>query len=153
MPPVRGLCMVKLRSSCVAGGAAKASFPGTRYPRRRPPLDHATRPVWPFNSGRDDVDPSVAVQTRTMRAATGQFKASPCPLACRRPLRHIRAVKIVITSPIFPPDLGGPSTYVPHLASYLVDRGHDVTVVAFCSDPEPKGWPFKESGLTGAFTT
>ncbi len=52
-------------------------------------------------------------------------------------------MKIVITSPIFPPDLGGPSTYVPSIASYLVDQGHDVTVVAFCSDPEPKGWPFK----------
>lgn len=52
-------------------------------------------------------------------------------------------MKILITSPIFPPDLGGPSTYVPSLASYLVERGHDVTVVAFCSDPEPKGWPFR----------
>jgi glycosyltransferase involved in cell wall biosynthesis len=52
-------------------------------------------------------------------------------------------VRIVITSPIVPPDLGGPSTYVPSLAKDLVARGHDVTVVAFCSDPEPKGWPFK----------
>lgn len=52
-------------------------------------------------------------------------------------------MRILITSPIFPPDLGGPSTYVPSLASYLTDRGHEVTVVAFCSDPEPKGWPFR----------
>ena len=52
-------------------------------------------------------------------------------------------MKICITSPIFPPDLGGPSTYVPSLATYLARRGHDVTVVAFCSDPEPKGWPFR----------
>jgi glycosyltransferase involved in cell wall biosynthesis len=52
-------------------------------------------------------------------------------------------VKILITSPIFPPDLGGPSTYVPSLASDLVRRGHEVTVVAFCSDPDPQGWPFR----------
>lgn len=52
-------------------------------------------------------------------------------------------MKICITSPIFPPDLGGPATYVPSLARYLTERGHDVTVVAFCSDPDPKGWPFR----------
>lgn len=52
-------------------------------------------------------------------------------------------VKILITSPVFPPDLGGPATYVPSLAKYLVERGHEVTVVAFCSDPAPQGWPFE----------
>lgn len=52
-------------------------------------------------------------------------------------------MNIVITSPIFPPDLGGPSTYVPSIASWLVARGHAVTVVAFCSDPAPAGWPFR----------
>jgi glycosyltransferase involved in cell wall biosynthesis len=52
-------------------------------------------------------------------------------------------VNIVITSPIFPPDLGGPSTYVPSIAGWLVARGHIVTVVAFCSDPAPAGWPFR----------
>jgi glycosyltransferase involved in cell wall biosynthesis len=51
-------------------------------------------------------------------------------------------VKILITSPIFPPDLGGPATYVPSLAGFLVERGHSVTVVAFCSDPAPSGWSF-----------
>ena len=54
-----------------------------------------------------------------------------------------KPLKICITSPIFPPDLGGPATYVPSLATYLAERGHDVTVVAFCSDPEPSGWPFR----------
>jgi glycosyltransferase involved in cell wall biosynthesis len=52
-------------------------------------------------------------------------------------------VKILITSPVFPPDLGGPATYVPSIGRYLVDQGHEVTVIAFCSDPEPKGWPFR----------
>jgi glycosyltransferase involved in cell wall biosynthesis len=52
-------------------------------------------------------------------------------------------MNIVVTSPIFPPDIGGPSTYVPSLASWLAARGHAVTVVAFCSDPAPSGWPFR----------
>src|SRR6185436_4876974 len=36
-----------------------------------------------------------------------------------------------------------PAVYVPNFARWLVERGHQVTVVAFCSDPEPKGWPFR----------
>jgi len=33
--------------------------------------------------------------------------------------------------------------YVPSFASWLAGRGHEVTAVVFCSDPEPKGWPFR----------
>ncbi len=51
-------------------------------------------------------------------------------------------MRILITSPVFPPDLGGPAVYVPSIARFLMDRGHEVKVVAFCSDPEPKGHPF-----------
>ncbi|HIG85629.1 MAG TPA: glycosyltransferase family 1 protein [Planctomycetes bacterium] len=51
-------------------------------------------------------------------------------------------MRVLVTSPVFPPDLGGPAVYVPSLARFLLDRGHDVRVVAFCSDPEPKGYPF-----------
>ncbi len=38
-------------------------------------------------------------------------------------------MKILITSGIFPPDIGGPASYVPKLASYLKNRGHVVTVL------------------------
>ncbi|HIF41449.1 MAG TPA: hypothetical protein EYQ74_10155, partial [Planctomycetes bacterium] len=51
-------------------------------------------------------------------------------------------MRVLITSPVFPPDLGGPATYVPSLGRFLVNRGHDVQVVAFCSDPTPAGYPF-----------
>lgn len=51
-------------------------------------------------------------------------------------------MRILITSPVFPPDLGGPAVYVPSLGRFLADRGHDVKVVAFCSDPKPQGHPF-----------
>jgi glycosyltransferase involved in cell wall biosynthesis len=51
-------------------------------------------------------------------------------------------VRILITSPVFPPDLGGPSVYVPSVGAYLVEQGHDVKVVAFCSEDRPEGYPF-----------
>jgi glycosyltransferase involved in cell wall biosynthesis len=57
-------------------------------------------------------------------------------------------MRVLITSPVFPPDLGGPAVYVPSLGRFLVERGHDVRVVAFCSDPEPKGWPFQVTAIS-----
>jgi glycosyltransferase involved in cell wall biosynthesis len=51
-------------------------------------------------------------------------------------------MKVLITSPVFPPDLGGPAVYVPSLARFLLERGHEVRVVAFCAEKEPKGHPF-----------
>lgn len=40
-------------------------------------------------------------------------------------------MRILITSDIFPPDVGGPATYVPKIADALVGRGHEVTVVTY----------------------
>jgi glycosyltransferase involved in cell wall biosynthesis len=57
-------------------------------------------------------------------------------------VRAVQPLKVLLTSPVFPPDLGGPAVYVPSLARFLTERGHQVKVVAFCSDPEPKGYPF-----------
>jgi glycosyltransferase involved in cell wall biosynthesis len=50
-------------------------------------------------------------------------------------------MRILITTPVFPPDLGGPAVYVPSVARYLIGRGHHVKVIAFCSDPKPTGYP------------
>lgn len=46
---------------------------------------------------------------------------------------------------IFPPDIGGPATYVPKIATYLTDRRHDVTVVTLSDDPagRPDIYPFE----------
>lgn len=52
-------------------------------------------------------------------------------------------MRVLITTPVFPPDLGGPAVYVPSIGRYLVGRGHQVRVVAFCSDPKPRGHPFE----------
>ena len=52
-------------------------------------------------------------------------------------------MRVLITSPVFPPDLGGPAVYVPSLGRFLVERGHEVKVVAFCSEAQPQGYPFE----------
>lgn len=57
-------------------------------------------------------------------------------------------MKVLLTSPVFPPDLGGPAVYVPSFGRFLVERGHEVRVVAFCSDPEPKGHPFEVRAIS-----
>jgi glycosyltransferase involved in cell wall biosynthesis len=56
-------------------------------------------------------------------------------------------MRVLITSPIFPPDLGGPSVYVPSFGRFLVERGHEVKVIAFCSDPKPQGHPFEVEAI------
>jgi len=59
-------------------------------------------------------------------------------------------MRILITSPVFPPDLGGPAVYVPSLGRWLVERGHELRVVAFCSDPSPSGYPFEVVPIMGS---
>jgi glycosyltransferase involved in cell wall biosynthesis len=59
-------------------------------------------------------------------------------------------MRVLITSPVFPPDLGGPATYVPNIARWLVERGHEVKVIAFCSDPKPSGYPFEVESIPPA---
>jgi len=38
-------------------------------------------------------------------------------------------MKILIVTGIFPPDIGGPATYVPGIAKALQERGHKITVI------------------------
>jgi glycosyltransferase involved in cell wall biosynthesis len=38
-------------------------------------------------------------------------------------------VKILVVSGIWPPDVGGPASHAPDVASYLLEHGHDVEVV------------------------
>jgi len=54
-------------------------------------------------------------------------------------------MRILITSDIFPPDVGGPATYVPRIAAELAGRGHQVTVVTYSlvqSCTEDRSHPF-----------
>jgi glycosyltransferase involved in cell wall biosynthesis len=38
-------------------------------------------------------------------------------------------MKILVITPIFPPDIGGPASYVPAVSASLVEKGHAVTVL------------------------
>ena len=54
-------------------------------------------------------------------------------------------MKVLITTGIFPPDIGGPATYVPIMAEALAARGATVTVLTLSEDPRPNGrsYPFQ----------
>ena len=46
-------------------------------------------------------------------------------------------MKILITTPIFPPEIGGPATYTVQVSKQLKERGHQVRVIAF-TDLKPQ---------------
>jgi glycosyltransferase involved in cell wall biosynthesis len=48
-------------------------------------------------------------------------------------------MKVLIVTGIFPPDIGGPATYVPLIAKALTEREHQVTVLT-TSEPENLLW-------------
>lgn len=48
-------------------------------------------------------------------------------------------MKLVLATGIFPPDIGGPATYVATLAEELSTLGHDVTVVTYGQTLPPRG--------------
>jgi glycosyltransferase involved in cell wall biosynthesis len=60
------------------------------------------------------------------------------------------AMRILLITGIFPPDIGGPATYVPPIASALVERGHQVTVLTLsdCLAHEDEHYPFPVVRLT-----
>ncbi len=45
-------------------------------------------------------------------------------------------MKILVITGIFPPDIGGPATYVPALSNDLAMRGHEVTVITLSDSLE-----------------
>lgn len=53
-------------------------------------------------------------------------------------------LSIVLAAGIFPPDRGGPATYVPAMAAALVERGHRVEIVTLADHPNTvkDSWPF-----------
>src|ERR671914_580080 len=54
-------------------------------------------------------------------------------------------MRILIITGIFPPDIGGPATYVPQIATGLADRGHQTTVLTLSEHEEydDEKFPFK----------
>lgn len=54
-------------------------------------------------------------------------------------------MRILIVTGIFPPDIGGPATYVPRIAEALAGRGHQITVVTLSDrlDHDDARYPFR----------
>ncbi|HXV82829.1 MAG TPA: glycosyltransferase family 4 protein [Candidatus Binatia bacterium] len=52
-------------------------------------------------------------------------------------LKLVVPMHVVVVSGIFPPDIGGPATYVPSISNELVERGHKVTVVTLSDALNP----------------
>ena len=46
-------------------------------------------------------------------------------------------MKVLVSTPIFPPEIGGPATYAVEMARRLQERGHKVRIVAF-TDEKPQ---------------
>ncbi|MDY0093955.1 MAG: glycosyltransferase family 4 protein [Candidatus Vecturithrix sp.] len=52
-------------------------------------------------------------------------------------------MKVCVITGIFPPDIGGPATYVSHLATSLHQQGEDVCVVTLGDDRQPFPFPVR----------
>ncbi|MFH0852577.1 MAG: glycosyltransferase family 4 protein [bacterium] len=55
--------------------------------------------------------------------------------------------KVLITTGIFPPDIGGPATFIERLASDLSGAGFEITVLTYGA-PEKKARPFKLASVS-----
>ena len=42
---------------------------------------------------------------------------------------------ILITVGIFPPDIGGPASFVPKISKYLISKGHKVKIISLSEKP------------------
>ena len=53
-------------------------------------------------------------------------------------------MRLLLITGIFPPDIGGPATYVPQLAGGLAARGHQITVLTLSDrlDHDDRSYPF-----------
>jgi glycosyltransferase involved in cell wall biosynthesis len=56
-------------------------------------------------------------------------------------------VKVLITSGIWPPDVGGPASHGPELGRFLVARGHEVEAVTAAGDTTVEAAPFPVRAL------
>jgi len=56
-----------------------------------------------------------------------------------------KKLKVLIIAGIFPPDIGGPATYVSKIATSLAERGHEITVITLSDrlDHNDREYPFR----------
>jgi glycosyltransferase involved in cell wall biosynthesis len=52
-------------------------------------------------------------------------------------------MRVLVVTALFPPDHGGPATYVPRIAAALQERGHEVAVIALGDKAFEESYPFR----------
>ena len=65
----------------------------------------------------------------------------------------VAPMNVLVITGIFPPDIGGPATYVPAIGEALVERGHRVSVLTLSDDDPPsrdRDYPFAVERISRA---
>src|SRR5207244_8977191 len=74
----------------------------------------------------------------------GRAPAADAASRATRPGGGDRYLNALIVSGIWPPDIGGPASHAPEVASFLLSRGHRVEVVTTADrPPEPQAYPVR----------
>ena len=121
-PPARGLPAARARLDEVVPGLDRQAGPADRRPRRRdrraaPARARLRRPLGSDRSGRRRARRNRRVRRRLGRpAAAAPARASTWPPGAER---AARAVKVLVVSGIWPPDVGGPASHAPDVARFL----------------------------------
>src|SRR5207244_2579112 len=156
----RGRSAVPRRLDEVAAGRDRKAEPARRHAwardDRRAAADRRARArVGSHGSGgrgaRRHVRLCRAVDRHLPAARAGTARASACTRRERRRARGggggARAVKVLVVSGIWPPDVGGPAAHAPEVADFLHERGHDVDVVTTAWAP-PAQRAYRVSAVT-----
>ena len=96
------------------------------------------------SSGASTARPEQRAASSARRLGAGRLLARRSPADARAPARRRgrrRLVECLIVSGIWPPDVGGPASHAPELASWLRAHGHQVEVVT-TADAPPAPQPY-----------
>ena len=104
------------RSSSIFGARVGRNRGGRRGARRRPS--------------------SSCLSGRCSSCGSGVSRRSTAPAP---PARGCDAVKVLVVSGIWPPDVGGPASHAPDVAAFLLGRGHEVDVVTTAVGARARG--------------
>src|SRR5207249_1635711 len=117
-------------------------------------LDARRRAARPDPAGRDPRqgvgrdrcgDGGARLQRRVLRLLDVPLPPHPARAgAGRRDLRGGLAVRVLIVSGIWPPDVGGPASHAPDVAGFLAGCSHEVEVVTTAdAAPAPEEYPVR----------
>ena len=132
-PAARRLPAARARLDEVVPGLDRQAGPADRRPRAsRSSCCSRSSLVLGDRWGATGAAVGRAGRDRRVRRRLGR---AALPAASRAPggtldaERAARAVKVLVVSGIWPPDVGGPASHAPEVARFLQARGHEVEVV------------------------